>query len=99
MKRLSAGLKSSSPLLKQGAPTELRVENFWLRFSDRYFRPGAFFDWNLVQSLRWQRLSSLRENPPVEKPQSAANQAVPHISLVFRKTTDLDWQSPGNPRR
>jgi hypothetical protein len=27
MNRFSAGLKSSSPLLKQGAPTQLRLEN------------------------------------------------------------------------
>jgi hypothetical protein len=42
------------------------------------------------------RRSSKFQNPPVEEPQPATNQRVPHISLVFREmwdTTDLDWQS------
>jgi hypothetical protein len=53
-----------------------------------------------VETLKG-RLQSLRENPPVEKPHSATNKGVPHISLVFREmwdTTDLDWQSLGSPR-
>ena len=52
MKQFSAGLKSSSPLLKQGAPTKLSARG-------KHFRPGASFGWDFEQSLRWQGLKPI----------------------------------------